>query len=501
MEGFALDVEEGEAPLYARIAQAVVADVRRGRLRPGDALPGSRRLAQDLGVHRNTILAALRELELEGWIETAAARATRIRRDLPDPKPRRFAAQAAARSSATIGFELGPGMEDWSSPPPPKGAILMLGGMPDLRLVPASALGRAYRRIVTAPRSAELFGYGDPRGEPALRNALAETLSRTRGLAVGSDDLVVTRGSQMALYLAARAVVRPGDRVAVEALGYRPAWLALRHAGAELVPVAVDGGGIDVDALEAAVERCAAEGRKLRAVYLTPHHQYPTTALLAPGRRIALLELARRHKLALFEDDYDHEFHYEGRPVTPLASADRTGQVVYIGTLSKILAPALRIGFVVAPAPLLERIASLRVVVDRQGDRLLERALAELAADGEIARHARKMRSVYAARRGALAAALEAHLGEHVSFELPRGGIALWLRAPAVDVEAWAAACLERGVVFQTGRRFTFDGSRLRAIRLGFAAETEARLTAGVRKMADALTCIQKERALHRAQR
>lgn len=491
MEPFALEVPEGESPLFVRIARAISSDIRRGRLRPGDALPGSRTLAKSLGVNRNTVVAALRELELEGYLETEGARATRVRAELPETRPRRFARATEGRSSTAIGFDLMPRAPDLTAPRPPKGAVALLGGLPDLRLVPKEALARAYRRVLKSARGPELLGYGDPRGELALRSALAAMVSEKRALAASADDVVVTRGSQMALYLAARAVLEPGDRVAVEALGYRPAWQALREAGAELVPIPVDRSGLDVSVI-------AANASKLKAVYVTPHHQYPTTAVLSPARRIALLETARAHRLAIFEDDYDHEFHYEGRPITPLASADRTGQVVYIGTLSKILAPALRIGFVIAPARLLDRIAALRTVVDRQGDRLLELAVADLCIEGELARHARKMRGIYAARREALAEALASELGSVLSFHLPPGGMAIWAEARGVDVDMWAEAAHEGGVAFQTARRFTFDEGRRRAVRLGFAAEPEARLALGARRMARALERVEKKTVLLR---
>src|SRR5262249_10162438 len=152
-----------------------------------------------------------------------------------------------------------------------------------------------------------------------------------------------------------------------------------------------------------------ADERRVRAIYVTPHHQYPTTALLSPPRRIALLELARKHRIAILEDDYDHEFHYDGRPVLPLASADRHGSVVYLGTLSKIFAPGLRMGFVVARRKVIERLTAIRVLIDRQGDLAIERAMAELVEDGEIERHARRMRRIYEERRGTMIEALEKH--------------------------------------------------------------------------------------------
>jgi GntR family transcriptional regulator / MocR family aminotransferase len=477
-----------DAPIFLQIARAVADDVRRGRLHPGAELPGSRALAGSLGVHRNTVLAAYRELAAEGWVEASAARGTFVSRALPDPAPRRFAAKAAPRIAvpSKLGFDLPPGPDPL--PPPPhlarstRRVLPLTGGVPDVRLVPVAALARAYRRALAADARRAL-DYGDPRGHERLRAALAAMLSTVRGLAAGPSSILVTRGSQMALDLCARALVAPGDVVAVEALGYMPAWEALRLAGARLVPVLVDGAGLVVDALADLVTR-----ERVRAVYVTPHHHYPTTAVLSPGRRLALLDLCRRERVALLEDDYDHEFHYDGRPVLPLASADGAGVVVYIGTLSKILAPGLRIGFVVAPEPLIERLAALRAFVDRQGDHAVERAVAELLEDGEVQRHARRARRAYEARRDALAETLRARLGDVLDFDLPAGGMALWARAaPGLDVDAWAERALAAGVAFYPGRRFAFDGRRRPFVRLGFAALDERDLREAVRRMAAAL--------------
>jgi GntR family transcriptional regulator/MocR family aminotransferase len=308
-------------------------------------------------------------------------------------------------------------------------------------------------------------------------------LTATRGLAADAEEVVVTRGSQMALDLVAAALIAPGDVVAVENPGYRPAWEAFRRHGAHLEPLRVDEEGLDVDSLKALVRR-----RRVRAVYLTPHHHYPTTATLSASRRLTLLELARRERIALIEDDYDHEFHYEGRPVLPLASADRAGTVVYIGTLAKILAPGLRLGYVVAPRDVLHRIAGLRFFVDRQGDRALERAVAELLEDGEVQRHVRRARRAYQARRDFLLAAFGRHLRDVVAATPPSGGMALWTRVRgSVDVDAWARRALSRNVLFLPGRRFTFDGRSTPHARFGFAALHERELGEAVRRLVAAL--------------
>ena len=480
---FALPDASAGLPVFLRIARAIADEVRRGRLGPGARLPGSRELARSLGVHRNTALAAYRELTAEGWIATEPARGTFVSGDLPDRPARPFARSAAARPEVPgrPGFDFDARLSAVHDAPDRR-LMSMRGGQPDLRLVPIDALGRAYRRALRASGRAAL-GYGDPRGHPRLRAALAAMLSATRGLAASADDVLVTRGSQMAFDLLARTLLSPGDVVVVEAFGYRPAWRVLTLAGAKLVSVPVDERGASVDAIERLTR-----SQRVRAVYLTPHHQYPTTAVLAPGRRLALLELARAKRIAVIEDDYDHEFHYDGRPVLPLASADRSGVVVYIGSLSKILAPGIRVGYLVAPRPLVDALTALRGHVDRQGDQVVEHAVAELLEDGEVQRHARRARAAYAERRDVLADALERSLGDTVSFTRPPGGTALWTKVhPRVDVERWAESAREAGVDFQTARTFTFDGRARPFARFGFASLDPDELRRAVVKLRTSL--------------
>ncbi len=463
--------------LYVQIVQAVVTDIRRGRLVPGQRLPGSRTLAARLGVHRNTVLTAYAELQAEGWIQADRARQTRVCETLPEipvnPAPR------ARRAGSVPGFPLTlrTSVDDRQA----AFGELLSDGTPDLRLAPRVALARAYRHVLRG-RDVAVLGYGDTRGHVRLRRALGEMLSATRGLRVSEDDVLITRGSQMALELVSRVLCGPRDVVAVEALGYRPAWHALAAGGAELSPVPVDAEGLRVDALAELAAR-----RPLRAVYVTPQHQYPTTATLSAGRRLALLELARRRRFAIIEDDYDHEFHYQGRPVLPLASADEAGVVVYIGTLSKIFAPGLRLGYVVAPAALLERCVEQRLRIDRQGDLLTECAVAELMEDGELQRHVRRMRRIYQVRRDALVAALERYLPGVLVAAPPPGGMAVWARAHGVDVDGWAVRAAEQGQVIWTARHFSLEACSEPCVRLGFAARTPDETAREIERLARCL--------------
>jgi GntR family transcriptional regulator/MocR family aminotransferase len=470
-------------PAFLAIARTIAEDARSGRLAPGTRLPGSRELATTLGVHRNTVIAAYRELSAEGFLSTEHGRGTFIASSLPEVRPKRWLSRDASGPKLATRPHFSFDASSFSArvfAPLPKGTLALYGGIPDTRSLPREALARAYRRALRD--DASLLDYGDPRGEPRLRAALAEMLRAARGLPVGEQDVIVTRGSQMALALLGRALVRPGDVIAVEALGYRPAWRALAQPGARLAPVPVDGEGLVVDALAELCER-----EPVRVVYVTPHHQYPTTVTMSAARRMALLELARRRRFAIVEDDYDHEFHYEGRPVLPLASGDDVGVVLYVGTLSKVLAPGLRVGYLVAPAAVRDAVVALRFDVDRQGDRVGERALAELMEDGELQRHFWRMRRKYQARRDHCVRELRNHLGGWLEVSLPPGGMALWGRVNRkLPVAAFHDQASRRGVVFQPGKWFTWGERETQHVRLGYAALTEREMSLAVARLAEA---------------
>ncbi|PYQ61959.1 MAG: PLP-dependent aminotransferase family protein [Acidobacteria bacterium] len=465
-----------DVPLYRQIAQAVTNDIRRGRLRPSDALPGTRTLARILGVQRLTVLAAYDELLAEGWIATRPARGTMVSPELPELSSR---APTHEGVPARAGFDVPP------SPPGelpynvPAGALLFAPNRPDVRLAPAELIGRAYRRALrSAP--ATLLGYGRPQGHERLREAIAKMLASTRAIAASADDICITRGSQMATALLARALIRPGDIIAVEELTYRPALETFRVMGARIVAIPLDAEGVKIEP----IAQLAKLGN-LRAIHVTPHHQFPTTVTLSAARRLRLLDLARTHRFAIFEEDYDHEFHYDEPPVLPLASADRWGVVAYIGTLSKVVAPALRVGYVVAPRLLLRAVIAHRLHIDVQGDRVLEFALAELMEQGEIQRAVRRARREYRARRDILAQSLRRTFGDSLTFEVPAGGIALWVRSDdAIDIDDWADEARRCGAVIATAPTFAANGRSRPFARLGFAALDRAEILEGVRRLA-----------------
>jgi GntR family transcriptional regulator/MocR family aminotransferase len=271
--------------------------------------------------------------------------------------------------------------------------------------------------------------------------------------------------------------------VAVEDPGYAFSWPAFRTAGARLVPVPVDHDGMVIEHLRSIVDR-----HRVKAILVTPHAQYPTGVSLSVPRRIALLAMARAHRFAIIEDDFVHELRFDGPPRLPLASADTAGSVIYLGSFSKTFAPSLRLGFVVAPEPLVDRLARLRARIDVCGDSVTELAMAELIEDGELERHHRRIMRILRRRSEALMEELERKLGSVIRFERATGGSALWITVdPAIDVEDWSIRALREGVGFLTGRHFFFDGKPRPHLWLSFGALDECKLAAAVSRMAAAL--------------
>ena len=451
-------VRDAGVAQHTQLARALVHEIQRGRLLPGATLPGSRTLATQLGVNRKVVVAALDELVVQGWLETRRGSGTRVAASLP--------------RSAIADVEL-PSSPRRATHVESDGGLAITDGLPDPRLAPQAELGRAYARALRfAARSAA--GYADPAGDAGLRAVLAAFVNQARGLSTTASDVFVTRGSQGALSLYALAMLRPGDVVIAESPGYAPAWRAFELAGATVVHVPVDAGGMRTDVLEKLARKHAG---KLKAVYATPHHQYPTSVALLPERRMALLALAERFDFQILEDDYDYEYHFDGQPLLPLHATGAVGRVVYIASLSKVLAPAIRLGYVIGCPRTIARLKETREQLDRQGDLVLERAIAELVEDGVLQRHVRRARRAYAERRDALLERLSASsaLAEYFEYEVPAGGLALWLRVRPGSIDGLVARAEARGLRIQPGARHVPRG-RLDAFRFGFASHTPAEL-------------------------
>ena len=488
MKDLNLSVARSGRPHYLRIADALRTAIQDGRVRAGEAVPSSRLLADELGAHRQTVMAALGELVAEGWLTARERHSYRVSATLPS----RFFQPLAASSTVIPAGEKTPAPAvfawDYARSPelaPPADAAAytypFFSGTPDLRLFPAAEF-RGFIAGALRQHPERVLGYSDPAGHPPFLKELGVYLRRMRALQ--GRELVVTNGSQEALFLLAQLLVAPGDRVGVEAQGYRPAWDALRAAGATLVALPIDADGLDADAAAAAMART-----KLKMIYTTPLHQYPTTVTIPVGRRARLYDACVRHGVPLLEDDYDHEFHYRCQPLPPLAAHDPAGIVLYVSTFSKILFPGARLGFAALPPPVAQRFAALKKITTRQNDLVLQDAVARWMRDGGFERHLRRMRRVYAERRDAMLGAL-ARLraqGLPLAWTEPDGGMAVWVDVGCA-ADAVVASAKERGVYAAPGSHYRSGGRGVaRHLRLGFANQTPRELELGMKRLGEAI--------------
>ncbi len=447
-------------PVNLQIANAFISQIKKGLLPPGTRLPGTRMLAEELKVHRKTIVAAFEELLAQGWIETIPSRGTFVSRKLPESKPKELAQ-----------FDRAPSPLRQTGYPVTRNAALnvpVLGknpglriddGFPDVRLAPIEALSRAYRNVLKRGSARNLLTYSDIPGNAWLRAEISAYLNESRGLQTNPDNIMITRGSQMGIYLTTQVLIAAGDRVIVGDTNYWVADAGFRQAGANLLRVPVDEHGICVEAIEALCRK-----QPIRAVFVTPHHHHPTTVTLRADRRIRLLQLADTYRFAIIEDDYDYDFHYLSSPILPLASADTQGMVVYIGSLCKAIAPSIRIGYVAGPVNLIEELSRLRRIIDRQGDPILEQAVAELFREGEMKRHMKKALKAYHQRRDYFCQVLKANLGEVIDFRIPDGGMAIWARFhESLPLAAIAEEAAKKGLYLSNGKFYDPEDCSLNA--------------------------------------
>jgi len=463
--------------VYLQIAQQIVDEIQRGRLAPSTAMPGTRNLAKKLKVNRKTVVLAYDELIAQGWLTTESRRGTFVSANLPSfsaqPTPTKLTTKThAAQTTNTI-------QTATSYRPPSPNTIEFNDGIPDTRLIPFDILSRAFRHVLLATAKNSRLGYGDPKGVHDLRLSIATMLNMERGLNVDIDHICIARGSQMGIFLAARALTKANDYVVVESLSYPPAREAFRSCGAKILTVDLDEHGIDINALEKLCKKHA-----IRAIYVTPHHQFPTTVMMTAERRLKLLMLAEQYNFVIVEDDYDHEFHFSHHPVFPLASTDHHGRVIYVGSLSKVLAPGLRVGYLVASKEFIQQCANEVMLIDRQGNSITEQAVAELMASGEIKRHIRRTFKVYNERRNILIELIRNELSEFVSFDEPNGGLAIWLRLnDGIDIEKLVKNALHEQVRVLPASLFSESPLNINAIRLGFGSLNPTELTEGIQRI------------------
>lgn len=421
-------------PIYRQIHERIHAAILAGQLPPGTRLPSWNSLAGQLGVARGTVKAAYDWLAGEGYVVGRGPAGTVVNPDLrlPPDGPAGREARATPSGAAAPGSEGDPLAIPWDAPVRP-----FQPGAPAFDAFPRKLWCRLAARHAGRLGPAEM-GYPDPTGHPALRAAIASYLGVARGIACAPAQVFVTAGFAGALDLITRALLRPGDRVWFEDPGFPRTRQALTLAGAEVVPVPVDAEGLDVD---------QGLARAARFAVVTPSYQAPLGMMLSLPRRLALLHWAARTGAWIIEDDYYGEFRFAGPPLPALKALDAAGRVIYVGTFSKVLLPALRLGYAVVPASEVGRFAQAASCLAPAQALPLQKAVAEFLAEGHLGRHIRRMRGLYAQRRGALMQALREACGARAQVDDREMGMHLLLRLPpGSDDVALARRAAEHGL-------------------------------------------------------
>jgi len=477
-----LNLRKAGGPLYRRVYLALKAKIRAGSIGPATKVPSTRVLARDLGVSRNTVMLAYEQLAAEGYLVSRHRGATSVA-GVAAPRPvltlARPASERPARVSAyarrlTARLDLAP------SRPRPALRYDFRYGRPAVDEFPREI----WRRLLAAHArraSSDALGYGSPAGHGPLRAALSEYLGRARGVVSDPERVVVVNGTQQALDLIARVLLDPGDGAVVEEPHYPGATIPFEAVGARLLRVPVDVGGLDAARLPPAVERP-------RLAYVTPCHQFPSGVIMPLERRLALLRWASRVGAWVVEDDYVSEFRYEGHPLEALQSLDREERALYLGSFSKTLFPALRVGYLVLPRPLVPAFLAAKWAADRFSAPLYQEALAELITSGRYERYLRRAGGRNAGRRRALIEALRHHFGDRVEIAGENTGVHLvvWLNGlrPA-ELPSAIARAAKAGVGIYSVAPSYAEPPRRAGLLFGYASLSEAEIRAGIRRLAE----------------
>lgn len=451
--------------IYRQIRRAIVAET----LRADDRLPSSRELARALNVARATVVIAYERLAGEGFIESVrgagtfvSAQSVPVRQASEVPKQNALAARPVWEAVPLPTAFDAPAEFDFRT------------GLPDASLFPHQRWRRMIVQALNRTRTGS--GYGAPAGDPDLRSAIVRHIGISRGISASAEDVVITNGTQQAVDLLTRVLLSPGNSVAVEDPGYEAPRQAFAAAGMRVVGIPVDAEGIVVDALPDGV----------KAIYVTPSHQYPLAITMSLARRRALLDWAGRNGAAIIEDDYEGEFRFEGRPLEALQTLDANGRVIYVGSFSKTLLPTLRLGFMVVPASLRLPVQKAKYVSDWTTSRLEQAALSRFIEDGSFTRHVRKASKVYRARHQMIAETIINDFAGHLNLIPSTTGIHLAAIARSASSEEIAditAHAAEIGV--QVHRLSSFAaGSSVRAgIVLGYGAIATGQIKEGLKRL------------------
>ncbi|NRA55473.1 MAG: PLP-dependent aminotransferase family protein [Gammaproteobacteria bacterium] len=474
MKTLNLTLAKSKLPVYLKIANALRTAINAGHVAPSESLPSARSLATQLSVNRHTIMAAYQELVAQGWVETQERRAYTVVQTLP-------IAHALAKHAGKVTdtpqhqWRVTKSLHGELNQSAAQYQFNFAGGSPDVELFPFNEFKSYLHNALTKPPIDEL-NYGNNQGFKPLIEQVSTYLRRVRSIT--NKEIIVVNGTQEALYILGQILLTTGDKVAVESLGYRPAWSALQNAGAQLIGIKQTAQGIDVEHLEQMFKQ-----HQIRLLYLTPLHQYPTTTTLSAAKRLQIYRLAQAYNIAIIEDDYDHEFHYDSQPLAPMAANDPSGLVIYLSSFSKIMFPGIRLGVIAVDKTLLPHIVNYRAIVNHKVNVVIQDAIARWMKHDGFERHLRKATRIYQRRRDCIIEQLNSFKAQGIDleFSVPAGGMALWLNV-GHNAERIVELAKAKGVFLVAESAFHLDSSNNqdRFIRIGFAGQNETNIKQGL---------------------
>ena len=490
MKSLSVTLKPDGQPKYLQIANAIRQAIHHGQLKPGEKLPSVRILANELSCNRHTIMSALQELIAQGWLASVQRKGYIVSKLLPISTSR--AVSQSCDSTQRFNWQINKTpVKGKHNKPAHQYRYNFAGGMPDIDEFPFKQFKYFVNEAVTKVKANQL-NYGNVQGSEQFLHHVGTYLRRVRALT--DKELVAVNGSQEALYIIAHLLLKPGCKVVVESLGYKPAWQAFESAGGELVSIERTKNGFDL----AEVEKLFSQD-DVKLIYLTPLHQYPTTYTIPVHQRIALYQLAADYNVAVVEDDYDHEFHYDSQPLAPMAANDPKGLVIYLATFSKIMFPGARTGVMAVDKALLPAILSYRTIMNHKPNSIIQDAIALWIKDGGFERHIRKMAKLYAERRNVLVEFIEKYKKQGLSldYHLPAGGMALWLdiKIGADKIEYY---CQQHDIYLLSEQNFHLNSAdnQNRYIRIGFAGMSANKLIQGLTVIFDYLKQLQEQNHL-----
>ena len=474
-------------PVYLQIAQQIINAIQRGYISKGSVLPGTRVLSQILKIHRNTVVAVYDELASQGWVEIIPNKGTFVL--VPEQTTATIKAgtqklDAVYQYSKITGFPFQPSFNLASTSQITEAKYSINDGSPDLRLHPVYQFSRWYSAVMKRKTLINKWNQPNQSSYSLFEIQLCNYLNATRGFHIKPENLISTRSTEMSLYIVSRLLIKQNDVVLVGSLSNYASNMIFQQAGATIKTIPIDADGIDVNYIKTHFVKGS-----IRCVYVCAHRQYPTTTTLRAERRLQLLELAKAYQFAIIEDDYDYDFQFEGSAILPMATADASGVVIYLGKFGQSLFPSFQTGFVVAPENLISEAKNYLQLLDKQGDVIQEQMLTELISEGEIYRLMKKNIITYKQRRDYLCKCLESNFKDILSWKTPSGGLALWLQFKSEISLVKLAEAAEKEDLFIPNTSL-YQDKKICAIRFGFGHLNEEEIERVIKKLKKAYQAV-----------